>query len=164
MEPRWLTEDEQRAWRAYRDANRLLEDALDQHLRQTAGLSHQYFSVMGFLSEAPQRRLRMTDLAERLKIPRTRLSYAVSRMEELGLVRREDSPEDGRAQFAVLTDEGARTLERIAPGHVALVRAAVFDRLTAQQTRVLAEIGEIIRSGLTGPDRPDLPADVPWRR
>ncbi|AYC43878.1 MarR family winged helix-turn-helix transcriptional regulator [Streptomyces griseorubiginosus] len=164
MEPRWLTDEEQRAWRAYRDVTHLLEDALDQRLRQTEGVSHLYYSVMGVLSEAPDRRLRMTDLAAQLKIPRTRLSYAVARMEELGWVRREDSPDDGRSQLTVLPDEGMRTLERIAPSHVATVRATVFVRLTPEQTRVFGEVCEIIRAGLTGPDRPPLPADLPWRR
>lgn len=93
---------------------------------------------MVFLSEAPERRLRMTDLAGQLKIARTRLSCTVSRMEERGWVRREDAQGDGRAQLAVLTDEGLTALEQAAPGHVATVRAAVFDRLT--------------------------PTDLPWRR
>lgn len=164
MEPRWLTSEELRIWRAYRDLGLVLEDALDQQLRREAGLSHLYYSVMVFLSEAPERRLRMTDLAERLRIARTRLSYAVSRLEERGWVRREGAPDDGRSQLTVLTNEGLAALEQAAPSHVATVRAAVFDRLTPEQARALGEACEIILAGLTGPGRPALSADLPWRR
>ncbi|MEU7562355.1 extracellular solute-binding protein [Streptomyces eurythermus] len=101
----------------------------------------------------------MADLAENLKIARTRLSYTVARMEEAGRVRREDSPGGKRAQLAVLTDKGMAALEGAAPGHVALVRSAVFDRLTPGQARVFGEACEIILSGLTGPERPVLPLD-----
>ncbi|WP_405623309.1 MarR family winged helix-turn-helix transcriptional regulator [Streptomyces sp. NBC_00076] len=164
MEPRWLSPEEQRAWRAYRDLSLVLEDVLDQQLRHKADLSHLYYSVMVFLSEAPERRLRMTDLAEQLKIARTRLSYTVSRMAERGWVRREDAPGDGRAQLALLTAEGLTALEQAAPSHVATVRAAVFDRLTPEQARAFGEACELILNGLTGPDRPAFPADLPWRR
>ncbi len=163
MEPRWLTPEQHRAWRAYRDLSLLLEDVLDQQLRHAAGISHLFYSVMVFLSEEPDRRLRMTDLAERLKIARSRLSYTVGRMEAEGWVRREESPTDKRGQLTVLTDAGMAVMERAAPGHVAVVRAAVFDRLTPDQAHDFGEACETIVSGLTGPDRPDA-ADLPWRR
>ncbi|MER7479094.1 MarR family transcriptional regulator [Streptomyces sp. NPDC126510] len=164
MEPRWLTPDEQRTWRAYRDLSLVLEDALDQQLRHEADLSHLNYSVLVFLSEAPEQRLRMTDLAEQLKIARTRLSYTVSRMQERGWVRRVDAPGDGRVQLAVLTDEGLSALERAAPGHVATVRAAVFDRLTPEQASAFGEACEILLAGLTGPGRPASSSGLPWRR
>ncbi|MEV7392923.1 MarR family transcriptional regulator [Streptomyces sp. NPDC091215] len=164
METPWLSADELRSWRAFSDLMLVMEDALDQQLRHDSGLSHLHYSVLVFLSEAPEHRLRMTDLAENLKIARTRLSYTVARMEEAGWVRREDSPGDKRAQLAVLTDEGRATLEGAAPGHVALVRSAVFDRLTPAQARAFGAACEIVLSGLTGPERPALPLDLPWRR
>jgi DNA-binding MarR family transcriptional regulator len=164
MEPRWLTPEEQRAWRAYRDLSLMLEDTLDQQLRHEADCSHLHYSVMVFLSEAPERRLRMTDLAEHLKIARTRLSYTIGRMEERGWVRREAAPRDGRTQLAVLTPEGLKTLEQAAPGHVATVRAAVFDRLTPEQVNTLGDVCEIILDGLTDSDRGATPANLPWRR
>ncbi len=104
-------------------------------------------------SEAPERRLRMTDLAEQLKIARTRLFYTVGRMEERGWVRREAAPDDGRTQLAVLTSERLKTLEQAAPGHVATVRVAVFDRVTPEQAHTLGDVCEIILDGLTDPDR-----------
>ncbi|WP_329257461.1 MarR family winged helix-turn-helix transcriptional regulator [Streptomyces pseudovenezuelae] len=164
MQRPWLTPQELRAWRAYRDLTLVLDDALDQQLRRESGLSHLSYSVLVFLSEAPERRLRMTDLAAELKIARTRLSYTVSRMEEAGWVRREDSAGDKRAQMAVLTDVGLAVLEDAAPGHAAMVRAAVFDRLTPEQVHAFGEACEIILAGLTGPDRPTLPTELPWRR
>jgi DNA-binding MarR family transcriptional regulator len=163
MRPRWLDEEEHRAWRAYRSLSLLMEDTLDQQLRRDAGISHLYYSVLVFLSEAPDRRLRMTDLAEQLKVARSRLSYTISRMADDGLVRREGNPGDGRGQLAVLTDAGTAVLERAAPGHVATVRAAVFDRLSAEQARAFGEACEVILAGLSGPDRP-VAADLPWRR
>lgn len=164
MEPRWLTADDQRVWRAYRDLSLLLEDTLDQQLRHDAGLSHLHYSVLVFLSEAPERRLRMTDLAEHLKVARSRLTYVISRMADEGWVRREGSPSDKRGQLAVLTDAGMTVLEHAAPGHVATVRAAVFDRLSPDQVHAFGEICQTILAGLTGPDRPSASADLPWRR
>src|SRR5688572_1501786 len=104
MEPRWLTAEEQRTWRAYRDLSALLEDTLDQQLRHDSGLSHLHYSVLVFLFEAPEHRLRMTDLAELLKVARSRLTYVISRMADEGWVRREGSTSDKRGQLAVLTD------------------------------------------------------------
>lgn len=164
MSTRWLTEEEHRAWRAYRDLSLLLEDTLDQQLRRDAGLSHLHYSVMVFLSEARDRRLRMTELAEQLTVARSRLSYVISRMEDEGWVRREDAPGDGRGQFAVLTDDGYAALRAAAPGHVAVVRAAVFDRLTSEQVQAFGETCQTILDGLTDPDHPVADAAPPWRR
>ena len=106
MTTRWLTPEEQRAWRAYIAAAALVEDALDRQLQQDAGMPHLYYSILATLSEAPERRLRMTDLAEGLKITRSRLTYAVTRLEKDGLVRREDCRWDKRGSVAALTEEG----------------------------------------------------------
>ena len=162
MEPRWLTAEEQRTWRAYRDLSLLLEDTLDQQLRHDTGLSHLHYSVLVFLFEAPEQRLRMTDLAEQLKVARSRLTYVISRMADEGWVRREGSPSDKRGQLAVLTDAGMTALKNAAPGHVATVRATVFDRLTPEQIQAFGEACETILSGLTGPDGPIT--NPPWRR
>ncbi len=105
-EPRWLTDEEQRVWRAYVDATTLLEDHLDRQLQRDAGMPHVYYGLLVKLAEAPRRRLRMTELAKDAKITRSRLSHAVARLEKNGWVRREDCPSDKRGQFAVLTDEG----------------------------------------------------------
>ncbi|MFM9612013.1 MarR family transcriptional regulator [Streptomyces sp. V2] len=164
MQPRWLSAQELRIWRSFSDLSLVMEDALDQQLRHDSGMSHLNYSMLVILSEQPEKRLRMTDLAEKLRIARTRLSYTVARMEEEGWVRREDSPGDKRAQLAVLTEAGMAALAEAAPGHVALVRATVFDRLTPEQARAFGEACAIVLAGMTGPERPALPVDLPWRR
>ncbi|MDT3725136.1 MarR family transcriptional regulator [Streptomyces sp. DSM 41972] len=160
-EPRWLTDEEQRVWRAYVDATTLLEDHLDRQLQRDAGMPHVYYGLLVKLAEAPRRRLRMTELAKDAKITRSRLSHAVSRLEKNGWVRREDCPSDKRGQFAVLTDAGTDVLRRHAPGHVDAVRQAVFDRLTPEQQKSLGEIMGIVAAGL---QPSEAGADLPWLR
>ncbi|WP_190111914.1 MarR family winged helix-turn-helix transcriptional regulator [Streptomyces cinnamoneus] len=157
--PRWLTETEQDTWRAYMHAYTLLEDHLDRQLQRDAGMPHIYYGLLVQLSEAPRRRMRMTELAQHAKITRSRLSHAIARLERNGWVRREECPSDKRGQLAVLTEEGFAMLGRSAPGHVAAVRAAVFDRLTPEQAAQFGEACRIIASGLQ-----PAGADVPWLR
>jgi DNA-binding MarR family transcriptional regulator len=106
----------------------------------------------------------MTDLAERLKITRSRLTYAVTRLEKDGLVRREDCRWDKRGSIATLTDEGMSILERAAPGHVETVRALLFDRLTPEQVGQVEQIFTAVAEGLQGDEANAAPDDVPWRR
>ncbi|WP_405871902.1 MULTISPECIES: MarR family winged helix-turn-helix transcriptional regulator [unclassified Streptomyces] len=160
-ELRWLTDDEQHIWRSYVHATTLLDDHLDRQLQRDAGMPHIYYGLLVALAEAPRRRLRMTELAMKSKITRSRLSHAIARLEKNGWVRREDCPSDKRGQFAVLTDQGAETLGRAAPGHVTAVRQAVFDRLTPQQQKALGEIMQIVAEGL---QPSDAGADLPWLR
>ncbi|MFG3092313.1 MarR family winged helix-turn-helix transcriptional regulator [Streptomyces antibioticus] len=165
MTTRWLTPEEQRAWRAYMAGYLLLEDAIDRQLQQEAGMPHLYYSILAHLSETAERRLRMTDLAERLKITRSRLTYAVTRLEKDGLLRREDCPWDKRGSVAVLTDEGMTVLENAAPGHVETVRATLFDRLTPEQVGQLEEIFTRVARGLQESDGDaGPPEELPWRR
>ncbi|MFD3332413.1 MarR family winged helix-turn-helix transcriptional regulator [Streptomyces sp. NPDC058700] len=159
--PRWLSDEEQHVWRAYLHATTLLEDHLDRQLQRDAGMPHIYYGLLVQLSQAPRRRLRMTELAKSAKITRSRLSHAVARLEKNGWVRREDCPSDKRGQFALLTDEGTEVLRRTAPGHVAAVRQALFDRLSAEQVEQLGAIMRIMAEGLE-PQDPD--ADLPWLR
>ncbi|WP_329399694.1 MarR family winged helix-turn-helix transcriptional regulator [Streptomyces melanogenes] len=160
-EPRWLSDDEQRTWRAYLHATTLLEDHLDRQLQRDAGMPHIYYGLLIQLSEAPRRRLRMTELAIGAKITRSRLSHAIARLEKNGWVRREDCPSDKRGQFAALTDEGFAVVERTAPGHVSAVRQALFDRLTPEQAE---QLGTIMRAIAEGLQPKDANADLPWLR
>lgn len=102
----WLSDDEQRAWRAFVLATQLLLDQLDHELQRDAGMSHAYYGILVVLSEQPGRFVRMTDLARLLRYSKTRLSEAVARLEARGWVRREPCPTDRRSTYAVLTDEG----------------------------------------------------------
>ncbi|NGO13062.1 MarR family transcriptional regulator [Streptomyces sp. HC44] len=160
-EPRWLSDEEQRVWRAYVHATTLLEDHLDRQLQRDAGMPHIYYVLLACLSEAPHRRLRMTELAMKMKITRSRLSHAVARLEKNGWVAREDCPSDKRGQFAVLTDQGYGVLDRAAPGHVSAVRQAIFDRLSSDQQKALGEAMQIIAEGL---QPKEAGADLPWLR
>lgn len=164
MTTRWLTPAEQRAWRSYIAATSLLEDAIDRQLQAEAGMPHLYYSILAMLSEAPDRRLRMTDLAEALKITRSRLTYGVTRLENDGMVRREGCHTDRRGHVAVLRDEGLAMLERTAPGHVEQVRTALFDHLTQEQVGQLEEICGSIARGIQGEEPGVRGEDLPWRR
>ena len=144
----WLSEDEQCTWRAFLTAMRLLTDQLDRELQRDADMPHTYYEILVALSEAPERRLRMNQLADVCQSSRSRLSHAVSRLEEAGWVRREACPTDKRGALAVMTDRGFAAIESAAPGHVEGVRRYVFDVLTPEQVRQLGEISAAIRDGL----------------
>ena len=163
--PRWLTDEERRAWIAYVDLSTMLDDHLNQQLRRDCGLTHADYTLLAHLSEAPEKTLSMSDLAQRLKITRSRLTHAVSRLEAAGYVHRRGHPDNGRIQLASLTDLGAETLARAAPGHVEAVRRAVFDVLSPRQVRQLAEIAESVVESLQkdGTATGDQ-ATLPWRR
>jgi len=148
---RWLSPDEQRAWRAYLEATTLLFDALDRQLQSEAGMPHGYYEILVRLSEAEGRAMRMSDLAEKTRSSRSRLSHAVARLQERGWVERAGVPNDRRGQIARLTDEGFAVLADAAPGHVQAVRSAVIERLTPEQIGQLERIGQAIVAGLAEP-------------
>jgi DNA-binding MarR family transcriptional regulator len=138
-EPKWLSDAEQSAWRAYLAANRLLTVQLEKGL-QLHGLSSSDYEVLVWLSEAPGQRLRMWELAKGTVLEKSRLSHQITRMERAGLVRRESCTGDRRGQFAVLTDFGWETIQRVAPSHVEHVRKSFIDRLNTDQVQMLTEI------------------------
>ena len=143
-EPRWLDGEEQKAWRAWLYSTLLLQDRLERDLTHETGISHAYYEILVQLSEAPGRMLRMSELAERSLSSRSRLSHAVSRLEERGWVRRQVCEEDGRGALAVLTDDGFAALEGAAPVHVEGVRAHLFDQLSPEQVAAMRDIGETL--------------------
>ncbi|MCZ7438855.1 MarR family transcriptional regulator [Micromonospora sp. WMMC241] len=147
---RWLDPDEQRTWRAFLTASRALMETLDRELQRDAGMPHAYYEILVRLSEAPGRRLRMSDLADATGSSRSRLSHAAARLEAAGWIRREDCPTDRRGQLAVLTDEGFTTLAAAAPGHVEGVRRHLFDALSPAQVDQLRRISETLADHLTG--------------
>jgi DNA-binding MarR family transcriptional regulator len=131
-QPNWLTDEEQQAWRATVQLSQLLLRQLDRDL-VAHGLNGRDYEILVDLSEAPEHRLRMTDLADATSQSRSRLSHQISRMEKRGLVRRDDCEGDKRGTFAVLTKAGFEAIERVAPYHVENVRRHFIDRLSAQQ-------------------------------
>src|SRR6201747_2028473 len=142
--PRWLDADEQKAWRAWLFSQMLLLERLDRDLTRETGISHAYYEILVALSESPDRMMRMSELADRCLSSRSRLSHAVSRLEERGWVRRQVCTDDGRGLLAVLTDEGFAALEGAAPVHVESVRAHLFDQLSPSQVAAMRDIGETL--------------------
>jgi DNA-binding MarR family transcriptional regulator len=148
---RWLSADEQVAWRSFVGACHSFFAAIDAELQRDAGMPLAYYEILVQLSEAPDRRLRMSQLATETAASKSRVSHAVARLEERGWVRRSECPTDRRGQFAELTDEGYAVLAAAAPGHVEQVRRTLLDPLTAQQIRQLQEISEVIQAAVGGP-------------
>ncbi|WP_191252862.1 MarR family winged helix-turn-helix transcriptional regulator [Amycolatopsis oliviviridis] len=148
-EPRWLSDEEQKVWRDFSAATRMLQAHLEGQLQHEAGMPHTYYEVLVALSEAPGRRLRMSELADARKASRSRLSHAVARLEANGWVRRESCPTDKRGSWAVLTDDGFAALEEAAPGHVEAVRESLFDPLTPGQVKALGEISAAVLARLS---------------
>lgn len=147
-EIRWLTEREQQIWRSFLSATIGLTDALARQLQRDAGMPHAYYEILVALSEAPDRTLRMSELAGIRGSSRSRLSHAIARLEETGWVRRRGCPTDKRGSYAILTDKGFAALEAAAPGHVTEVRQKLFDQLTPEQIEQLGEISAAIQRGL----------------
>ncbi|HEY6793756.1 MAG TPA: MarR family transcriptional regulator [Kineosporiaceae bacterium] len=150
---RWLNAEEQRAWRTFLAATQLLYSQLDRELQRDCGIPHTYYEILVRLSEAPERVLRMSELAQAAESSRSRLSHAVARLEEAGWVRRESCPTDRRGSLARLTEQGFAALQAAAPSHVESVRRHLLDRLSPQQVQQLHEISEAILTGLrAGPE------------
>ncbi|MBH5337053.1 MarR family transcriptional regulator [Streptomyces pactum] len=126
---RWLSEDEQRAWRTHLDVNRLLTHQLERDL-QPFGLTMNDYEILVNLSESAERRMRMSDLAAATLQSKSRLSHQITRMENAGLVRREHCESDRRGLYAVLTDHGWETMVKVAPHHVDSVRRHFIDLLS----------------------------------
>ncbi|GEL19669.1 MarR family winged helix-turn-helix transcriptional regulator [Pseudonocardia asaccharolytica] len=153
---RWLDADEQRTWRAFLTANRLVLDRIERQLSQDSGMPLAYYEILVRLSEAPGHTLRMSTLASTALSSRSRLSHAVARLEEAGWVRRRACPTDRRGALAELTPEGMAVLEAAAPGHVESVRATLFDHLSPGQQAALREIVETLIGALS--ETPEWPA------
>jgi DNA-binding MarR family transcriptional regulator len=136
--PRWLSDEEQQAWRSMLAVHKLLLRQLDRDLHSD-GLSLNDYEILAYLSEMPGHRMRMTDLADATCQSRSRLSHQIARIEDRDLVRREDCEGDKRGTMAVLTNAGMALLERVAPRHVDSVRLHFIDRITPEQLDTLNE-------------------------
>jgi DNA-binding MarR family transcriptional regulator len=137
---RSLTPAEMAAWRAVVESSQRLLTQLDDDLRETSELSFADYHVLVLLSEAPRRRLRMGELANRLIFAPSRLTYHIGTMEKRGLVARQPCPEDGRGSEAVLTDAGLAALRAAAPDHLRSVRRHFVDDLDEADLAVLTKI------------------------
>lgn len=148
-EPRWLTSAEMTTWLNITQLMMLLPTALDRQLRDDADLTHAHYRILTMLSAEPGGSMRMTQLARKAGTTTTRLSHAVSALEERGWVERRACPTDKRGQVAALTDGGRAFLRAAAPGHLAEVRRLVFDHLSDDDVARLGEITAKLLPALT---------------
>lgn len=153
---RWLTADEQAHWRSWLAASKLLNDRLSRDLQEQHDLTLADYEILVNLSEAPGRRLRMSDLAEATLASRSRLSHQIDRMEQRGLVERESCADDKRGSFAVLSDGGWSALVAAAPDHVESVRAHLLDVLTEREFTALGRACAKVADALEGGGRASL--------
>jgi DNA-binding MarR family transcriptional regulator len=137
--PRWLNPAEMKAWRSYIIASRRLLEALDNDL-EGHDLSIPDYEILAQLSDAPDRRMRMSELASITLLSRSRLSHRIKVMEKAGWVKREACPTDKRGFFAVMTPKGWKAIVAAAPDHVASVRSRFLDHLSTEDQKVLSEI------------------------
>ena len=144
MEPRWLNEREDRAWRGFQRMRTALTAHLARQLTLECGLTEADYAVLVTVSEAPGHRKRSRDLGQALGWDRSRLSHQISRMETRGSIRREPCPDDARGFDVVLTDAGLAAIEAAAPVHLAAVRHCFVDLLTPSQLDVLGDIAETV--------------------
>ncbi|MGI9119682.1 MAG: MarR family winged helix-turn-helix transcriptional regulator [Acidimicrobiales bacterium] len=154
-DPAWLSEREQRAWRGLLAMQAQLNSRLRQSMQRNTGLSDADYGVLVNLSEAPEGRLRIFELAAALQWEKSRLSHQVGRMEQRGLVERHECATDGRGAFVVLTDIGRRSIEAAAPHHVSGVQRYFIEALSPSQLDALSEIAEAVLTKLAG-DGPEI--------
>lgn len=132
-----LNDEEVAAWRALLRAHARLVDVLGHELEREKGITLAQYEVMTFLSDAPQRRMRMSELADAVLLSRSGLTRLIDRLTDSGLVCREDCPEDRRGSYAVLTDEGLERLRDAWTVHARGVAEHFAASLTESETRML---------------------------
>ena len=137
---RWLTDEEQRAWRGLLRMTSQLNARANRQLLQEYRISLADYEVLVALSEAPEGQLRVFEVADALAWEQSRVSHQLARMQRRGLITREGCATDARGAFAVLTEAGRAAIERAAPAHVEQVRQLVFDELSHGQVSALTEI------------------------
>lgn len=151
QETPWLSDSEQRLWRQWLTVNMKLTVALHRQLQDGAGLSLPDFEVLVHLSETPQHRMQVSDLASTLTWERSRLSHHVARMQKRGLVVREACPTDARSTFVALTSQGEAAISEAAPGHAQLVKSLVFRDLNGSE---MEGLGSALRKVLVNLEPP----------
>lgn len=147
-ETKWLNTEESAAWVRLVALAELLPGALDAQLLRDAGLTHFEYGALMAIADAPERTMRMTELASRTNATLPRLSHVARRLEERGLIERFPCPDDRRATNATITEAGMQLIADAAPGHVATVRETVLDVLTPDQLEQLYAIAGAVLTRL----------------
>jgi DNA-binding MarR family transcriptional regulator len=146
----WLTDAQQRNWRAFLGGVTVLMDSLDRDLRSRHGLSLSEYEILVRLSEAPDRTMRMAELADRVALSRSRLTHTVTRLESAGVLRRERCEDDGRGVQAVLTDHGTKLLDQAADTHVRGVQAHLIAHASTEELGAIGAVMERVLTDLHG--------------
>ena len=141
----WLNAAEKEAWTGLVSLILLLPGRLEAPLQSESGMSLFEYLTLSHVSEAPGRRLRMSELAFLANGSLSRLSNVVKRFEQRGWMERSPDPDDGRYTIAHLTDAGYDVVVAAAPSHVRAVRQVALDRLNAADQQALARIAEKLR-------------------
>ena len=149
-ETQWLDDEQQRHWRAFLGGTTILFERLDRDLREKHNLSMPEYEILVRLSEAPDRRMRMAELAQSVAQSRSRTTHTIARLQNAGLVAREASPDDGRGVLALLTATGLRRLEEAAHTHVRGVRAYLLDAVTGDEFTAIGKAFDAVRRELGG--------------
>ncbi|MHB1987692.1 MAG: MarR family winged helix-turn-helix transcriptional regulator [Acidimicrobiales bacterium] len=152
---RWLTERESSAWRAFLVMRRALDRGLDRQLSRDAGLSGADYQLLVPLSEAPDQALRARDLGREVDWERSRLSHQLRRMEQRGLISRQDCPTDARGTIIVLTALGVAAIKGAAPSHVNWVREHFIALLNDGELDLLRALSERVLSVLASEGCPE---------
>ena len=145
---RWLTKEQQVHWRSWITASTVLHEQLSRELQESHGLTITDYEILVRLSESENHSIRMSDLAAKTLLSRSRLSHQIDRMETAGLVTREVCADDRRGQLAVLTTTGMKTLVSAAPLHVSGVRKHFVDVLTDAEFQALGSAAKKIADHL----------------
>lgn len=136
---RWLDAEQQRVWRSYLLGSARLTEVLDADLREF-GLDLGEYEILVTLSEAPGRRVRMSELADAVHQSRSRLTHTVARMEKANLIQRQSCPTDRRGVWAELTDAGLDLIRSAAPAHVETVRRHFVEVMSEAEYTALGRV------------------------
>lgn len=150
-EVQWLDDDQREAWRNLQMMHMQLTGLLGRELSDD-GLSYPDYLVLAGLSDAPDGRARPGELGRGMGWEKSRLSHHLRRMEQRGLIRREQCPTDQRGSLVTFTETGRRAIEAAAPGHVEVVRRHFIDLLTPEQIATLDEIARTVLDNLPSAD------------
>ncbi|MFF8727149.1 MarR family winged helix-turn-helix transcriptional regulator [Streptomyces sp. NPDC015171] len=145
---KWLTAEEEDAWRGFLRLRDRLEARLSRLLQAESGLSGPDYAVLVGLTDVPEGRRRYQDLTRELEWEKSRMSHHIARMAKRGLVVREECAEDARGAFVVITEAGRAAIEAAAPLHVEAVRSMFLDHVTPAELRVLAQLSERVIAAL----------------
>lgn len=148
---RWLSPDELKAWRSYIDATTRVHQACTTALQADADLTLEDYGILVAMSEAPEIGVRMSELADSVAMSRSGLTYRFDRLAKMAYVTRVACAVDGRASYAVLTEDGRNALEIAAKSHVENVRTYLIDHMTSKEFTALGATLEVVAAAL----RPD---------